>query len=192
MSKRRVVITGLGILSPLGIGIDENWQKICAGQSGIGPVTQFDATGYPSRIVGEVKDFDAKRFMSEKEARRMDRFIQLGMAASIEAFGDSGLEVTEANAERIGVHLGSGIGGIGTIEATTKVLLEKGMRRVSPFYIPMTIANMLAGDFSIMYGLKGPNLAIVTACSTATHAIGDAARLIEYGDADAKIGRAHV
>jgi 3-oxoacyl-[acyl-carrier-protein] synthase II len=190
LSKRRVVITGLGILSPLGIGIDENWQKICAGRSGIGSITLFDATGFPSRIVGEVKDFDATRFISEKEARRMDRFIQLGMAASIEAIRDSGLEVTEANAERIGVHLGSGIGGIGTIEATTKVLLEKGLRRVSPFYIPMSIANMLAGDFSIMYGLKGPNLTIVTACSTATHAIGDAARLVEYGDADVMVAGA--
>ena len=133
---------------------------------------------------------DPSRFISEKEARRMDRFIQLGMAASIEAMRDSGLEVTEANAERIGAHLGSGIGGISTIEATTKVLLEKGMRRVSPFYIPMSIANMLAGDLSIMYGLKGPNLAMVTACSTATHAIGDAARLIEYGDADVMIAGA--
>lgn len=190
MSKRRVVITGLGILSPLGIGVEKNWQNISAGRSGIGPVSLFDASGWPSRIAGEVKDFDPTRFVSEKEARRMDRFIQLGMAASIEAFRDSGLEVTEANAERIGVHLGSGIGGIGTIEMTTKVFLEKGLRRVSPFYIPMSIANMLSGDFSIMFGLKGPNLTIVTACSTATHAIGDAARYIEYGDADAMVAGA--
>jgi 3-oxoacyl-[acyl-carrier-protein] synthase II len=190
LSKRRVVITGLGILSPLGIGVEENWQNISSGRSGIGPVSQFDASGWPSRIAGEVKDFDPTRFVSEKEARRMDRFIQLGMAASIEAFRDSGLEVTEANAERIGVHLGSGIGGIGTIETTTKVFLEKGLRRVSPFYIPMSIANMLSGDFSIMFGLKGPNLTIVTACSTATHAIGDAARYIEYGDADAMVAGA--
>ncbi len=187
MSKRRVVLTGLGIVSPLGIGVKENWEAICAGRSGIGPVTAFDATGFPSRIAGEVKGFDVTRFLPEKEARRMDRFIQLGMAAGIEAIGDSGVEVTEENAPRIGVHLGSGIGGISTIEATTKVYLEKGLRRVSPFYIPMSIVNMLAGDLSVMFGLKGPNLAIVTACSTATHAIGDAGRLIEYGDADVMI-----
>ena len=190
MSKRRVVITGLGILSPVGIGVEENWRNISAGRSGIGPVSQFDASGWPSRIAGEVKDFDPTRFVSEKEARRMDRFIQLGMAAGIEALRDSGLEVTEANAERIGVHLGSGIGGISTIETTTKVFLEKGLRRVSPFYIPMSIANMLSGDLSIMFGLKGPNLTMVTACSTATHAIGDAARYIEYGDADAMVAGA--
>ncbi len=190
MSKRRVVITGLGILSPLGIGVTENWQNISAGRSGIGPVSQFDATGWPSRIAGEVREFDPTRFVSEKEARRMDRFIQLGMAAGIEALRDSGLEVTEANAERIGVHLGSGIGGISTIETTTKIFLEKGLRRVSPFYIPMSIANMLSGDLSIMFGLKGPNLTMVTACSTATHAIGDAARYIEYGDADAMVAGA--
>jgi 3-oxoacyl-[acyl-carrier-protein] synthase II len=190
LSKRRVVITGLGILSPLGIGVEQNWQNICAGRSGIGPVSRFDATGWPSRIAGEVRDFDPTRFVSEKEARRMDRFIQLGMAAGIEALRDSGLEVTEANAERIGVHLGSGIGGISTIETTTKTFLEKGLRRVSPFYIPMSIANMLSGDLSIMFGLKGPNLTMVTACSTATHAIGDAARYIEYGDADAMVAGA--
>ncbi len=190
MSKRRVVITGLGILSPLGIGVEQNWGNISAGHSGIGPVSQFDATGWPSRIAGEVRDFDPTRFVSEKEARRMDRFIQLGMAAGIEAFRDSGLEVNEANAERIGVHLGSGIGGISTIEMTTKTFLEKGLRRVSPFYIPMSIANMLSGDLSIMFGLKGPNLTMVTACSTATHAIGDAARYIEYGDADAMVAGA--
>jgi 3-oxoacyl-[acyl-carrier-protein] synthase II len=190
LSKRRVVITGLGILSPVGIGVEENWRNISAGRSGIGLVSHFDATGWPSRIAGEVKDFDPTRFVSEKEARRMDRFIQLGMAAGIEALRDSGLEVTEANAERIGVHLGSGIGGIGTIETTTKVFLEKGLRRVSPFYIPMSIANMLSGDLSIMFGLKGPNLTMVTACSTATHAIGDAARYVEYGDADVMVAGA--
>jgi 3-oxoacyl-[acyl-carrier-protein] synthase II len=190
LSKRRVVITGLGILSPVGIGVEENWRNISAGRSGIGPVSQFDASGWPSRIAGEVKDFDPTRFVSEKEARRMDRFIQLGMAAGIEALRDSGLEITEANAERIGVHLGSGIGGISTIETTTKVFLERGLRRVSPFYIPMSIANMLSGDLSIMFGLKGPNLTMVTACSTATHAIGDAARYIEYGDADGMVAGA--
>ncbi|MFQ5936100.1 MAG: beta-ketoacyl-ACP synthase II [Acidiferrobacterales bacterium] len=187
MSKRRVVITGLGILSPLGMGVEENWQAIRAGRSGIGPVAQFDASAFPSRIAGEVKGFDPTRYVSEKEARRMDRFIQLGIGASVEAIDDSGLEITEANAERIGVHLGSGIGGISTIESTTKIFLEKGQRRVSPFYIPMSIANMLSGDLSIMYGLRGPNLTMVTACSAATHAIGDAGRFIEYGDADVMI-----
>lgn len=187
LSKRRVVITGLGILSPLGIGVEENWRNVCAGRSGIGPVTHFDAGAFPSRIAGEVKDFDVTNYLPAKEARRMDRFIQLGMAASIEAIQTSGLEVTDANATRIGVHLGSGIGGVGTIESTTELLLEKGPRRVSPFYVPMSIANMLSGDLSVMFGLKGPNLTIVTACSTATHSIGDAARLIEYGDADVMV-----
>lgn len=187
MSKRRVVITGLGIVSPLGIGVEENWRNIVAGKSGITRVTFFDPTGFPSMIAGEVKGFDPLRFISEKEARRMDRFIQLGVAAALEAVRDAGLEITEANAERIGVHIGSGIGGIGTIEETTRVLAEKGPRRVSPFYIPSSIINMISGDLSVMLGLKGPNLAMVTACTTATHAIGDAARLIEYGDADVMI-----
>ena len=188
MSKRRVVVTGLGILSPVGIGVAENWRNIVAGKGGIGRITQFDATGYPSTIAGEVKNFDPAAFgISEKEARRMDRFIQLGMAAGIEAIKDSGLVVTEANAERIGAHLGSGIGGVGTIEDTTLTIKEKGPRRVSPFYVPMSIINMISGDLSVMYGLKGPNLAMVTACATATHGIGDAGRLIEYGDADVMI-----
>ncbi len=187
MSKRRVVITGLGIVSPLGIGVEENWRNIVAGKSGITRVSLFDPTGFPSMIAGEVKGFDPTRFISEKEARRMDRFIQLGVAAALEAVRDAGLEITEANAERIGVHIGSGIGGIGTIEETTRVLAEKGPRRVSPFYIPSSIINMISGDFSIMLRIKGPNLAMVTACTTATHAIGDAGRLIEYGDADVMI-----
>lgn len=188
LSKRRLVITGLGILSPLGIGVAENWRAIRAGQSGIGPITFFDTTGFAATIAGEIKNFDPTACgISEKEARRMDRFIQLGMAAAIEAVKDSGLEVTEANAERIGVHLGSGIGGVGTIEDTTLTLKEKGPRRVSPFYVPMSIINMISGDLSVMYGFKGPNLAMVTACTTATHGIGDAGRLIEYGDADVMI-----
>jgi 3-oxoacyl-[acyl-carrier-protein] synthase II len=187
LSKRRVVITGMGMLSPLGIGVPGNWEAILAGKSGIGTITQFDATGFPSTIAGEVKDFDAARYMPEKEARRMDRFIQLGVVAGIEAIKDSGLEVTEENAERIGVHIGAGIGGVSTIESTTLQYNEKGPRRISPFYIPMSIINMVSGNLSIMYGLKGPNLAIVTACATSTHAIGDAARLIEYGDADVMI-----
>ncbi len=185
MNKRRVVITGLGVVSPVGIGVSENWQNIAAGKGGITRITQFDASGYPSAIAGEVKGFDVTKFgVSEKEARRMDRFIQLGMAAGIEAIKDSGIEVTETNAERIGVHIGSGIGGLGTIENTALVIKEKGPRRVSPFFVPMSIINMISGDLSVMYGLKGPNLSMVTACATGTHAIGDAGRLIEYGDAD--------
>ncbi len=185
MSKRRVVITGLGIVSPIGIGLAENWASIAAGKGGIGRITHFDPTGYPSMIAGEVKNFDVTKFgVTEKEARRMDRFIQLGMAAGIEALRDSGLTVTEQNAERIGVHIGSGIGGIGTIEDTTLTIKERGPRRVSPFFVPMSIINMISGDLSVMLGLKGPNLSMVTACATATHSIGDAGRLIEYGDAD--------
>jgi len=185
LSKRRVVITGLGTSDLIGLGVEENWHNIVAGRGGIARVTHFDATGYPSLIAGEVKGFDVTRYgVSEKEARRMDRFIQLGMAAGIEAFKDSGLTVTGENAERIGVHIGSGIGGIGTIEDTTLVIKERGPRRVSPFFVPMSIINMISGDLSVMYGFKGPNLAMVSACATATHGIGDAARLIEYGDAD--------
>jgi len=187
LSKRRVVITGLGIVSPLGIGVAENWRNITAGRGGIGRVTHFDATGYPSAIAGEVKNFDPAQYVSEKEARRMDRFIQLGMAAAIEAIKDSGLAVTEANAERIGVHIGAGIGGVSTIEEMTLTIKERGPRRVSPFFVPMCIINMISGDLSVMFGLKGPNLSMVTACATATHAVGDAGRLIEYGDADVMI-----
>jgi len=187
LSKRRVVITGLGIVSPLGIGVAENWRNITAGRGGIGRVTHFDATGYPSAIAGEVKNFDPAQYVSEKEARRMDRFIQLGMAAAIEAIKDSGLAVTEANAERIGVHIGAGIGGVSTIEEMTLTIKERGPRRVTPFFVPMCIINMISGDLSVMFGLKGPNLSMVTACATATHAVGDAGRLIEYGDADVMI-----
>jgi len=187
VSKRRVVVTGLGAISPVGTGVDENWRNIVAGKGGIGRVTHFDATGFPSQIAGEVKDFDPSRYLSDKEARRMDRFIQLGMAGAIEAFKHSGLTVTEANAERIGAYIGSGIGGVETIEETTKLFLEKGSRRISPFYVPASIINMISGHISIMFNLKGPNLSMVTACSTATHAIGEAGRLIEYGDADVMI-----
>jgi len=187
VSKRRVVVTGLGAISPVGTGVEENWRNIVGGKGGIGRVTHFDATGFPSQIAGEVKDFDPSRYLTDKEARRMDRFIQLGMAGAIEAFKHSGLTVTEANAERIGAYIGSGIGGVETIEETTKLFLEKGSRRISPFYVPASIINMISGHISIMFNLKGPNLSMVTACSTATHAIGEAGRLIEYGDADVMI-----
>jgi 3-oxoacyl-[acyl-carrier-protein] synthase II len=182
-----VVITGMGIISPIGLDLAENWQSILAGRCGISQITQFDATGFPATIAGEVKGFDPTMYITEKEARRMDRFIHLGMAAGIQAVRDSGLEITEANAERIGVHIGSGIGGLNTIESGTRTLIEKGHRRLSPFYIPMSIINMISGNLSILYGMKGPNLAMVTACATATHAIGDAGRLIEYGDADVMV-----
>lgn len=184
MSKRRVVVTGLGVISPLGIGIEHNWRDIVAGKSGIGPITRFDPQGVASKIAGEVTGFDISAYLDAKEARRMDRFIQLGVAAGIEAMKDSGLDVAAANADRIGVHVGSGIGGVETIENTTTLLHAKGPRRVSPFYVPMAIINMISGNLSIIYGLRGPNLSTVTACATATHSIGEAARLIEYGDAD--------
>ncbi|ARU31626.1 beta-ketoacyl-[acyl-carrier-protein] synthase II [Sulfuriferula sp. AH1] len=187
MSKRRVVITGLGIISPVGIGVQENWANIQAGKSGITRITRFDPSPFASQIAGEVKNFDVSQYLNPKDARRMDLFIQYGMAAGMEAFKDSGLEVTEANAEQIGVSIGSGIGGLPLIEETHSTYLESGPRKISPFFIPASIINMISGNLSIMYGLKGPNLAMVTACATATHAIGDSARLIEYGDADVMI-----
>ncbi|MHB8550571.1 MAG: beta-ketoacyl-ACP synthase II [Acidiferrobacterales bacterium] len=187
MSKRRVVITGLGIVSPLGIGVAENWHGVTTGRSGIGTITQFDATGYPSTIAGEVRNFDPAKFLTEKDARKMDRFMQFGMAAGIEAIKDAALVVDESNSDRIGVHIGAGMGGLHSIESGTRTILEKGHRRISPFYIPMTIINMISGNLSIHFGLRGPNLAMVTACATATHAIGDAGRIIEYGDADVMV-----
>ncbi|MDJ0955498.1 MAG: beta-ketoacyl-ACP synthase II [Arenicellales bacterium] len=187
MNGRRVVITGLGIVSPIGVGVDVNWRHITQGKSGIGPITHFDATGMGCTIAGEASDFDPQKYLSAKDARKMDRFIQLGMAAGMDAFRDSGLEVDDENAYRIGVYIGSGIGGVETIENTTKTLAEKGPRRISPFYVPMSIINMISGNLSISHGLKGPNLSMVTACTTGTHAIGEAGRLIEYGDADVMI-----
>lgn len=187
MSKRRVVITGMGIVSPVGTTLKENWDNITNGISGIGTIDLFDASGFPCTIAGQVTGFDPTLWLQPKEARKMDRFIQFGMAASLDAFKDSGLEVTDENSERIGVHVGSGIGGIQSIEAATKTLAERGVRRVSPFFVPSAIINMISGNLSISLGLKGPNLSMVTACTTATHAIGDAGRIIEYGDADVMI-----
>lgn len=187
MSRRRVVITGLGIISPVGIGVKENWSNILAGKSGIGRITRFDTTGFGCQIAGEVKNFDVAQYLNPKDARRMDIFIQYGLVAAMEAFKDSGLEVTEANAERIGVNIGSGMGGLPLIEETHNTYLAGGPRKITPFFVPGTIINMVAGNLSIMYGFKGPNLAMVTACTTATHCIGDSARLIEYGDADVMI-----
>lgn len=187
MSKRRVVITGLGIISPVGIGVEASWANIVAGKSGITRITKFDPSAFASQIAGEVKDFDATQYLSPKEARRMDTFIQYGLIAGMEAVKDSGIEVTEENAERIGVSIGAGIGGLQLIEDTDRVYMESGPRKISPFFIPGTIINMISGNLSIMYGFKGPNIAIVTACTTATHCIGDAARMIEYGDADVMV-----
>lgn len=187
MSKRRVVITGLGIVSPVGIGLQETWGNILAGKSGITRITRFDPTLFACQIAGDVKNFDVGQYLNAKDARRMDVFIQYGMVAAIEAVKDAGLEVTEENAERIGVNIGSGIGGLPLIEETHNIYLAGGPRKISPFFIPASIINMIAGNLSILYGFKGPNLAMVTACSTATHCIGDSARMIEYGDADVMV-----
>ena len=187
MAKRRVVITGLGAVSPVGIGVGETWSNIVAGKSGIARITRFDASAFASQIAGEVKNFDVTQFLSAKEARRMDIFIHYGMVAGMEAFKDSGLEVTAENADRIGVNIGSGIGGLPMIEDTHNTYLEGGPRKISPFFIPGTIINMISGNLSIMFGLKGPNIAVVTACTTGLHAIGIGARTIAYGDADVMV-----
>ncbi len=184
MSKRRVVVTGLGIVSPVGNTVSAAWENIISGKSGITRITRFDASNFASQIAGEVKDFDIQQYLSVKEARRMDIFIHYGMAAAIQAIKDAGIEdVTHFDSERIGVNIGSGIGGLPMIENTDTAYHAGGPRKISPFFIPSTIINMIAGNLSIMYGYKGPNLAIVTACTTATHSIGNSARMIEYGDA---------
>ncbi len=187
MSRRRVVVTGLGIISPVGNRVDEAWSNLVAGRSGITRISRFDASAFSVQIAGEVKDFDLGKYLSPKDARRMDVFIHYGMAAAIDAFKDSGLIVTDANRERMGVNIGSGIGGLPMIEETHKTYLEQGPRKISPFFIPATISNMISGHLSILYGLQGPNVAMVTACSTGTHAIGEAGRMIEYGEADVMV-----
>ena len=187
MSRRRVVVTGLGVISPVGNTVTEAWSNLIAGKSGIGPITRFDASNFAARIAGEVKDFDVSAYLSPKEARRMDVFIHYGMAAGIQAIRDSGIEVTEANADRIGINIGSGIGGLPMIEDTHNDFLGGGPRKISPFFIPGTIINMISGNLSIMFGMKGPNLAVVTACTTGLHAIGMGARMIGYGDADVMV-----
>ena len=187
MSKRRVVITGLGAVTPLGNDVATTWHNLIAGQSGISRITRFDASDVSSQIAGEVKNFDVTEYIGAKEARNMDIFIHYGLAAGIQAFRDSGYTVTEENAERTGVIIGSGIGGLPMIESNCENLFQKGARRVSPFLIPGSIINMISGHMSILYGLKGPNLAVVTACTTGTHCIGEAMRMIQYGDADAML-----
>ncbi|MBP8867397.1 MAG: beta-ketoacyl-ACP synthase II, partial [Propionivibrio sp.] len=179
MSRRKVVITGLGIISPVGNTVEQAWQNVLAGRSGIGKVTRFDASTFPSQIAGEVKDFDVTQYLPAKDARRMDTFIHYGMAAGIEAIRDAGLEANPANADRIGFSIGSGIGGLPMIENSRDEYNVSGVRKISPFFVPGSIINMISGNLSIMYGYQGPNIAIVTACSTGTHCIGDAARYIE-------------
>jgi len=185
--ERRVVITGVGLVSPLGIGTRENWEGLLAGRSGIGPITRFDATDYPARIAGEVKGFDAALYSPAKEIKKSDLFIHYALAATQFAMEDSGFKVDPSNAERVGVYIGSGIGGLPSIERQHAELLEKGPRRISPFFIVGLIVNLASGQVSIRYGAKGPNLANSTACSTGTHAIGDSARIIARGDADVMI-----
>ena len=184
MSRRRVVVTGLGIVCPVGNNVRQAWANIQAGKSGITRITRFDASPFASQIAGEVKDFDIGTVLTPKEARRVDVFIHYGIAAAAEAIKDAGLEVRPQDAERIGVNVGSGIGGLTLIEETHKAMLEGGPRKISPFFIPGAIINMISGHLSIIYGFKGPCLAMVTACTTANHCIGDSGRLIEYGDAD--------
>ena len=187
MSRRRVVVTGLGIVSPVGNTVQQAWSNILAGKSGIGRVTRFDPSRIASRIAGEVKDFDVSQYLSPKEARRMDTFIHYGIAAGLQAWRDSGMQITPENAEQVGVNFGSGIGGLPLIEAMHEELRTNGPRRISPFFIPGSIINMIAGNLSILLGAKGPNLAIVTACTTSTHCLGEAAKSIRLSEADVMI-----
>jgi len=185
--KRRVVITGLGIVSPVGNDIATAWDNVVNGRSGIGRISRFDPADFNSHIAGEVKEFDVTAYIPAKEARQMDTFIHYGIAAGVQAWRDAGLEITEQNAARIGVIVGSGIGGLQRIEETQKEYLERGARRISPFFVPASLINLVSGQLSIMLGLKGPSYAVVSACTTGLHSIGDAGRLIEYGDADVMI-----
>ena len=188
MSQRRVVVTGLGIVSPVGSTVADAWDNVLNGRSYIGPIARFDTSAYPTRFAGDVRGFSVEEYLAPKDARRMDPFVQYGFAAATQAIRDSGVAVTEANAARIGVAMGAGIGGLETIQINHEKLLEaKGPRKVSPFFVPASIINMISGHVSISFGLKGPNLAVVTACTTSTHCVGIAARTIQYGDADVMI-----
>ncbi len=182
--SRRVVVTGLGIVCPVGLDVAESWRNIVAGKSGVEPITLFDTEGFATRFGGTVKDFDVAKYIAPKEARKMDPFIHYGVAAGVQAFEDAGLAVTEANAERIGIAIGSGIGGLPGIQKGITMLLQGGPRKVSPFFVPSNIINMIGGHLSMKYGVTGPNYGIVTACASGTHSIGDAARIVERGDAD--------
>ena len=187
MDKRRVVVTGLGLVTPLGIGVETSWQNFVSGKSGIGRITTFDATAFPTQIAGEVKNFNPEDYIEPKEVKKMDRFIHFAVAAGTFALNDSGLKITGDNADRVGVLVGSGMGGLQSIEYYHSVLLEKGPRRITPFFIPMLTINLAAGQISIKFGAKGPNSAISTACATGSHSIGDAFRIIQRGEADAMI-----
>ena len=187
MSKRRVVVTGLGVVSPVGLGAKEAWDNLLAGRTGVGPITKFDATPLPTRIAAEVKNFTASDWMPPKETRRADTFIHYGIAATRMALQDAGLTIDESNAERIGVNVGSGIGGLPMIEDNIREMIAKGPRRISPFFVPGSIINMVAGLISIQFGAKGPNVSMVSACTTSSHCVGEAGRMIEYGDADVMI-----
>ncbi len=187
MLRRRVVVTGMGMVSPLGIGVEKTWQALIQGKSGVGKITKFDTTGFDTRIAAEVKGFVPENFIDKKEIRRMDIFIQYAMASSVMAMDDSGLKITPANANRVGVVVGAGLGGLTTIEAFHKVLMERGPGRISPFFIPSLIVNEAPGQISMRFGAKGPNTSVVTACATGNHNIGDAWRIIQRGDADAAI-----
>ena len=187
MKGNRVVVTGLGAVTPLGLDVKTSWEGICAGQSGAAAITQFDASAFTTRFSASVKDFSVEGYLETRDARRMDPFIQYGMVAGIQAFRDSGIEITEQNAHRVGCAIGSGIGGIGSIEETALLVEQKGPKRISPFFVPGAIINMIAGNLSIMYNLQGPNLAVVTACTTGTHNIGLGARMVAAGDVDAML-----
>jgi 3-oxoacyl-[acyl-carrier-protein] synthase II len=187
MSRRRVVVTGMGIVCPVGIGVEESWKALVAGKSGIGPITHYDASTYPTKIAGEVKGFEPEKFMDRKEVRRNDRFIQFALAAADMAVKDSGLDFAKENPERIGVIVGSGMGGLATIEDTHKTLMERGVRKVSPFFIPAIIINLAPGQIALRWGLKGPNFSPVSACATGNHSIGDAMMYVERGMADVMI-----
>ncbi len=187
MSKRRVVVTGMGMVSPVGLCVSESWQNVLNGRSGIAPIDLFDTSAFPTRFGGAVKGFDVNRYVTEKDAKKMDPFIHYGLAAGSQAWEDAGIVVNDVNAERIGVAIGAGIGGINGIEEGHNAFLKGGPRRISPFFVPGNIINMISGNLSIKYGLKGPNFAIVTACATGTHNIGEAARVIQYGDADVMV-----
>ena len=187
MSKRRVVVTGLGLITPVGNNVSDSWKNIVAGQSGIVPITHFDTTDFPVRFGGTIKDFEIEKYIQKKDIKKMSTFIHYGIAAGLQAFEDSGLEITDENAARVGVAIGSGIGGLVGIEKGAHIIKENGPRKISPFFVPSNIINMISGNLSIRIGAKGPNYAVVTACTTGTHNIGDATRLIEYGDADVMI-----
>ncbi len=185
--KRRVVVTGLGIISPLGIGLEENWTAVTEGKSGIGPITKFETDSFPVKIAGEVKGFQPEDYINHKDVKKMDTFIHYAIACSKFALDDSGFEITEENAERVGVLVGVGLGGLPAIEKYHDIYNEKGVKKITPFFIPMLIANLASGQVSIQFGAKGPNSCVVTACATGTHSIGEAAKLIQYGEADAMI-----